>query len=232
LNPAPNACQRNVGGNSCRPKTYQENTMSKEYLPFEDITETHPWVRFPQYDNASLNLIIGSFPPNKFTSHKEKLTMSDMNFFYGSKENSFWELFTKAKKLNFKLPDELDDLKNWLKENNWMVTDIVKSTKRKKDTAYDTDMLQIEWNLEAINNIIDKNPIEKIFFTSQWVKNNFDKKIRPKLNSKEIINEIILLSPSRNGLRTAKKAKFTNQAPLPVETSEEFRKRYYETVFN
>lgn len=201
-------------------------------MPFEDIVETHPWIRFPGTPNQSKNLIIGSFPPNKFTTHRERLTLCDLDFFYGSKENAFWKLFIDALGLTFKLPDDLPNLKYWLKVNKWTATDIVLAAKRKKDTAYDTDLIEIKWNIGTIKTILQENPIENIYFTSQWVKEKFDSFIEPHLNYRQLktIQKIILLSPSRNGLRKAKLAKFTKFKCNAGETAEQYRKRYYSIV--
>ncbi|PHK16082.1 hypothetical protein VF13_39700 [Nostoc linckia z16] len=206
----------------------------KVYEPFEKIVEYHPWIRFPEAANQAKNLVIGSFPPNKFTSHREKLTLCDIDFFYGSKENAFWELFVSAKNLTYKIPDDIAEVKHWLIENYWSVTDIVKSAQRKKDTAYDTDLINLSWNIEAIESIFTTNPIRNVYFTSRWVKEKFDIHIKPNLANLPYsgINEFVLLSPSRNGLRSAKKARFTTQKSQESETAGEFRKRYYSFILN
>jgi len=132
------------------------------------------------------------------------------------------------------LPDELESLKKWLSENRWTVTDIVMRTQRRKDTALDADLIIIEWNVDVIQNIFLANQIENIFFTSQWVERKFDKFIKQHLETKqfESIKQKILLSPSRNGLRRAKDAKFTELKCDEGETAEQYRKRYYSTILN
>lgn len=203
----------------------------KELIPFEDIQETHPWDYFPKSsgDNKSKKLIIGSFPPNKFTSHRERMTRCDMDFFYGSKDNAFWELFAEALRLNVKLPDELDCFKNWISKSEWIVTDIVKKTKRRNDTAFDSDLIIEQWNTETILSIFNQNAIEQVFFTSHWVKQKFEKVIKPEIDTRKIedVNLVTLLSPSRNGLRSAKRAGFTIIKAHKGESSKEYRKRYY-----
>lgn len=91
----------------------------KIYQPWEDLVEHHPWKMFPNNTNISKKLIIGSFPPNRFTNHNERKTKCDMDFFYGSKDSGFWELFTETLGLNFKISDDLESLKKWLINNNW-----------------------------------------------------------------------------------------------------------------
>ena len=53
------------------------------------------------------------------------------DFFYGSKQNGFWELFINSLKLKIDI-DDLKVLKNWLRKNKWGLTDIVLKTTRKK----------------------------------------------------------------------------------------------------
>ena len=68
-------------------------------------TEVHPWKMFPK--NSEINkLIVGSFPPNKmvlpvgykmrYLDGLDKINDREskrFDFFYGSKQNGFWELF-------------------------------------------------------------------------------------------------------------------------------------------
>ena len=103
----------------------------KTKTPWEDITEIHPWSLFPKTGVCS-KLIVGSFPPNRFTSHEEKRSQLDMDFFYGSKDSGFWGLFLETMGLNYELPLELASLKKWLIDNNWGLVDIVSECQRKK----------------------------------------------------------------------------------------------------
>lgn len=204
----------------------------KQVKPSENVLEIHPWSRFPQSDNNALRLIIGSFPPNKFTTHKETLTDHDADFFYGSKDNEFWELFCEALGLSYEWPKDVEKLKSWLQENRWVITDIVSETKRKKNSALDSDLIEIKWNSKTIDSILLRNPILFIFFTSKWVEVNYHKNVTPLLKNSVLADETILISPSRNGLRTVKKAKFLKIAMNDGEKPNEFRKRYYRDMLN
>ena len=99
--------------------------------------EIHPWEFFPQSGKGK-KLIIGSFPPKRFTN-PQNLQDGDVDFFYGSIDNRFWDLFCEAKNLevNWRINPEL--LKQYLMDNNWIVSDIVFKTKRRKNTALDKD---------------------------------------------------------------------------------------------
>lgn len=217
-----------VGGNSY----LHARIMKMSTVKYGTQDEEHPWGRFPVCNNIKTNssVILGSFPPSKFTIHPNKLSAADMHFFYGSKENSFWQLFCEIKGIEATLPADIEILKTWIKKNNWIVSDIVKTTRRKKDSALDNDLIPIEWNLAVVKDIFENNEVDKLFFTSQWVKQHFDRHLRSFLKINSNVHEIILLSPSKNGLRAAKRAKFTNLEPGVNESAAAYRHRYYKHV--
>jgi G:T/U-mismatch repair DNA glycosylase len=195
------------------------------------MIEIHPWKKFPEKNNKANKLILGSFPPNKFTVQTQKKTQCDMGFFYGSKDNFFWQLFSDALGLKYKFPDDLNNLKKYLVENNWIVSDVVLQCTRKNNTASDQDLKVSTWNQSIINEIIDNNPIQTIYFTSRWVKEKFDRHININ-TSATITKQYILPSPSRNGLRSIGRAAFLEYQKEPNETATDFRLRYYKDILN
>jgi G:T/U-mismatch repair DNA glycosylase len=195
------------------------------------MKETHSWVKFPKNSTNSRKFILGSFPPNKFNTHKQLKTNCDMDFFYGSKDNFFWKLFSDALNLNYKFPDDLQNLKEYLVKNGWAVSDIVLECKRQKNTAADQDLKVIKWNQSIINDIIDNNSIKSIYYTSKWVKEKFDRYINFDKKTANI-NEYILPSPSRNGLRSIGSATFLDYPKEHNETATNFRLRYYRDILN
>lgn len=195
------------------------------------MLEKHPWKRFPKEHKLATKLILGSFPPNKYTIQTEKKTRCDMDFFYGSRDNFFWQLFSVALNLNYKFPDDQQNLKEYLVKNGWAVSDIVLKCERRKNTAADQDLKVIKWNQSIINDIIDNNSINTIFFTSKWVKEKFDRYINLVSKSANI-NEYILPSPSRNGLRSIGRATFLDYPKETNETATNFRLRYYSDILN
>lgn len=203
----------------------------RESKCFLEITETHPWKIYPKKNHSATKLILGSFPPNKFTVLTINKTQCDMDFFYGSRDNFFWQLFSNALNLKYKFPDDLQRLKNFLVENNWAVSDVVIKCKRKHNTAYDNDLIDIKWNQSIIEDIIANNKINTIYFTSKWVKEKFDKHININ-KSNTNINHYILPSPSRNGLRSIGRATFLEYQKEPKETATDFRLRYYKDILN
>lgn len=208
----------------------------------ETTTEEHPWELFPQ-DSQINRLIVGSFPPNKMVlpvGHKmryldgiEKINQKEktkkFDFFYGSKQNEFWELFISSLKLKIEI-DDLEGLKYWLKQNKWGITDIVLTTTRKKDSPSDQDLVPKKWNKDLIQKVLQNNEINFIYFTSKWVRKHFEKIISPSLyNSSKLFT---LISPSPSGLRKFPKEVLLELPKVDHESNKEYRFRYYNFVLS
>lgn len=187
------------------------------------IEEIHPWGVFPNNGKGS-KLILGSFPPKRFTDIEKHLLVDDVDFFYGSRDNNFWELFCNSKDLDFDWRLNLGQLKKYLIDNNWIVSDIILNTKRRNDNALDRDLLVIEWNIKIIKELIENNKIETIYFTSKWVQERFCEKIALHLNA--IPKLVTLISPSRSGLMSLNWAREI-LLQLEKESNKEYRQGYY-----
>ena len=74
--------------------------------------EQHPWIVFPETKKGN-KLILGSFPPKRFTINPQNLPKNDINFFYGSSDNKFWEMFCISKGLNYNWRLSPEKLKNY-----------------------------------------------------------------------------------------------------------------------
>jgi hypothetical protein len=152
---------------------------------------------------------------------------NDVAFFYGSSDNSFWHLFLQAMDLPLDWPTDYLLVEQWLLDNHWAISDIVLETERKNDTAKDADLSPKKWNVDIIDDILEVNPIKHIFFTSNWVANNFKKHLQPKLKHfKDSLKCHILISPSPSGLISTRWAQ--NILPrLEKEPLSAYRLRYY-----
>jgi G:T/U-mismatch repair DNA glycosylase len=205
------------------------------------MIEEHPWKLFPK-NNPIKKLIIGSFPPNKMVFKNGEIVKYEdgikkvidrktvrFDFFYGSKQNRFWDLFMKSLNININL-ENVEELKDWIKNNNWGLVDIVLKTSRKKDSPTDGDLIPIEWNIKLIEKIILENDIQSIYFTSSWVKKHFNKKINENCHIK--INKYLLISPSPLGLMRIPND-IINIYPKNInEKNSDYRERYYSLVLN
>ena len=201
-----------------------------------NLIEKHPWIRFPKENGNIQNLIVGSFPPNKFTIKKEKRMPGDIDFFYGSNQNLFWELFCDAVDLKINWRCKKAELKSWLIKNNWGVTDIVASACRPEknpDSSADDDLCIISTNNDVIREIIENNPVKKICFTSKWVKTRFDKVFPEKIISKagQVPGVVVLIAPSPAGLISTH---WANEylSRKEKESPADYRRRYYKKFLN
>jgi hypoxanthine-DNA glycosylase len=146
------------------------------------MPETHPFGNFVP-KNAKY-LIIGSFPgkPNKINT-----------WFYGNKRNQFWPILESVYKTKL---DTVPQKKKLLKRQQIAVTDIIFSCVRSNDNNSDTNLKQITYNSKAIEDILNKNKIEKIFFTSRFVEKLFKKVFPCYLHLFPTTHLYLLPSPS------------------------------------
>jgi G:T/U-mismatch repair DNA glycosylase len=197
--------------------------------------EEHPWLRFPEEDGRIQKLIVGSFPPNKFTLYPEhQIIGEDIKFFYGSKANSFWDLFINFFDLELDIyndEEDLDRFKQYLLDENWGVTDIALNIERKKNSALDSDLIVIDYNLEIITQIFDNNPIQTVFFTSNWVKGKFNNNVIQHLVVNEGIQFFTLISPSPSGLISLDWARSVFPQ-IDGVSNEHYRQQYYSWIFS
>jgi G:T/U-mismatch repair DNA glycosylase len=181
--------------------------------------EQHPFL--PYIPGNATRLIIGTTPPPRFS--QEKLSSKDVNFYYGSKDNKFWDIIGDIANIDFKkenTEEEIEKRKKFLDENDIGICDIVYKTNRKKpDSALDEDLIDIE-HLDIVNEILVKYPkMDTLLYTSGFVKQQITQLLK-ELYGKEIChngtdenrketlivnnkkyNVYILFSPSPNALR-------------------------------
>ena len=96
--------------------------MQKEIHPFEPFIE----------DDAT-KLIIGTIPPPRFA--RAELENDDVNFYYGSRDNQFWDIIGQISNIDFKKENsdnEIQKRKQFLREQKIGICDIVSKTRRKK----------------------------------------------------------------------------------------------------
>lgn len=195
-------------------------------------------------DNTS-NLILGSFPPYQVT---EKLDYR-IDYYYGSKDNAFWDLFFNALDIKENISEE--EISSVLNIRNFGILDIVKTCYRKDgNLSSDTDLAIIDQ--EDLIPILSYSQIRNVYCTSQFVRSMLFDQIIPafsiekKLNLVErelegfvyheiINNEMVnfrifsLYSPSPQGLRGLQKRLNLIGS---TESPEQYRLRQYRTFLN
>ncbi|BCD60157.1 MULTISPECIES: DNA-deoxyinosine glycosylase [unclassified Nitratiruptor] len=123
------------------------------------MKEIHPFEPF--IDNESKVLILGSFP--SFASFEN-------GFYYGHLQNQFWKIIAAVFKQ--KVPDTLEEKKEFLKRHHIALWDMVKGCKR--ENSLDSSLSSIEVN--DIEKILETYPnIQAIFFTGRKSQQLFEK---------------------------------------------------------
>jgi G:T/U-mismatch repair DNA glycosylase len=133
----------------------------------------HPFEPFVPA-NAT-KLIIGTIPPARFCynqdSKKEELEDGDVEFYYGSRDNYFWELIGTACNKDFKSGSEgVDHRKQFLTENKIGITDVIETCERPLNkSASDKDLTSISY--KDLKTLLNENPaIDTLIYTSEYVK--------------------------------------------------------------
>lgn len=179
--------------------------------------EEHPFPPFVP-TNAT-KLIIGSIPPQRFCNQKENgisLYPDDVNFYYGSRDNSFWFLIGQVFNISFEMTNTenaITQRKQFLTDNFIGITDVVDKCSRLNDSAEDKNLQKIEY--KKLGQLLMDNPqIDTLIYTSDFVKQqvnkifniyhsssgNTKKEFKVKILDKPYCVKV-LYSPSPNGLR-------------------------------
>ncbi len=194
--------------------------------PISNVREFHPYGEYisPKTDS----LIIGSFPIAKFTNPKKRkeIKPNEIDFFFGGETNQLWSLLGKCFHLKLDTKDKIID---FLEVHKISIADVIKSCVRKNGRSNDSDLRDIEWN-EKLHSMIKHYRFKKIYFTSkkvyQWYCSHIGRVEGPK--------EIILLSPSANGVRSLPRLKEFKEWEKTVTVEKKttvFRELFYKKIF-
>lgn len=188
--------------------------------------EFHPYGEFisPKIDS----LIIGSFPIAKFTNPKRRKEIKphEIDFYYGGEGNQLWSLLGKCFDLNL---NSKENIIHFLNKNKISMADVIKSCLRKNGGSNDSDLYDIEWN-NKLHSLIGNYRFKKIYFTSKkvyrWYCQHIGRVEGPK--------EIILISPSANGVRSLSRLKEFKTWEKTVNIEKKatvFRELFYKKIF-
>jgi G:T/U-mismatch repair DNA glycosylase len=185
------------------------------------MTEIHPFK--PYIPEKTKKLIIGTIPPERFS--KNELFKDDVNFYYGSRDNSFWELLKVIFDVDFLKINNIEEIekrKKFLATNKIGICDILLETSRKNGSSLDKALNVFKY-LDIVE-ILNNNPsIDTLVYTSaeggvksfmtKYLKEKYAKEVCHKtVNKKErtyqlkindkVYNIVILYSPSPTALRS------------------------------
>lgn len=116
-------------------------------------------------------MIIGSFPIGKFTypDRRHEIKAHEMDFFFGGERNLLWKLLGRCFGARLKTREEVKKL---LEREGIAVGDLILSCRRKSGRASDSQLYDIELNLELLE-VIKKHNIRRVYFTSRQVQKWF-----------------------------------------------------------
>lgn len=125
------------------------------------MIETHPFGNFVPLN--TLYLLLGSFTTKP---------SDDYLWFYANGRNQFWPIMEEVYGLELDTKDRQQKLFERL---NMALADIILSCERKNNSNLDNNLTNIVYNTKAVDDLIRRNNVEKIFFTSRFVESTFNR---------------------------------------------------------
>lgn len=191
----------------------------------EATISRHPFEPFiPQ--NAT-KLIVGTIPPYRFCTSPQNLCDKDVNFYYGSKDNYFWETLAEITGVHLEYNNSetaVNQRKTLLQSLNTGVTDIIDQCIHKDGKSDDSSLECIK--CKPIAQLLEQNQkIDTLLYTSKklivhLVNCQADKGYHENWDSsrngtvyinQKKYNVILLYSPSPSGRRRISREKMLSQ---------------------
>jgi hypoxanthine-DNA glycosylase len=123
------------------------------------MLETHPFPPFvPPH---AKHLLLGSFTGKPGVGY---------DWFYGSQRNQFWPILERV--YNLKLDTKKSKM-HLFSRLGLAITDIIYQCERRQGTNLDANLINIVYNLPALEKILSQNKIVTIFFSSRFVETKF-----------------------------------------------------------
>jgi G:T/U-mismatch repair DNA glycosylase len=130
----------------------------------------HPYLPF--IPSNATRLVIGTIPPPRFCKKPQELYENDVNFYYGSRDNYFWELLEDVfeEKLEYKNTRKaVDQRKSLLEKHGLGITDVIDTCVHKNNSAEDRNLSNIKH--KDLAQLLKQNPnINTLIYTSEFVK--------------------------------------------------------------
>lgn len=164
------------------------------------MIETHPFGNFVPQNTQYL--LLGSFTGKPIEGY---------DWFYGNKRNQFWPIMENLYKI--KLDTKAKQQKLFARLGI-AITDIILSCERKNNSNLDMNLANIVFNTKAINNILQKNRIKKIFFSSRFTEKLFRRHFKDVVQQFSEIKLVTLPSPSPRYVAMSKPEKISRYKEL------------------
>jgi hypoxanthine-DNA glycosylase len=154
------------------------------------MIETHAFGNF--IPPNSKFLVLGSFTA-KQANIKNLQYNQAYDWFYSNGRNQFWSLIEIT--YNVKLPDKLSK-QRLLSELGIAMADIILQCERREGTNLDNNLINCSYNLEVLKEMLVRNKLETIFFTSRYVEKIYRRLFKALLQEHPDVTLITLPSPS------------------------------------
>ncbi|MCB0460032.1 MAG: uracil-DNA glycosylase family protein [Flavobacteriaceae bacterium] len=155
------------------------------------FSHSHPYKPF--IPSNATKLIVGTLPPPRFTTGE--LLPGDVNFCYGSRDGQLWPILDRIFKLNLIFENSnsaIEQRKQFLKNTNIGICDIVENCKRTKIDATDLGMQYVVLR-NLIGYLKEFPKIDTLLFTGGNSKNGpeyfFRKHIKQYNVSLQIVDD-------------------------------------------
>lgn len=190
--------------------------------------DTHPFEPFIKNDTKYL--IVGTIPPHRFCINR--LEDDDVNWFYGSKDNSFWEIISSVFDVDLNDLDSIEKRKEFSTKNYIGFIDLFHQIYRHKQSSSDSDIIPISF--KDIFKYIENTEIDTILFTSEYVEklstSLFSEKIKCCVNrdSKKDTNKFDNINFDDKNIKWVK----LKSPSFQQRTSIEDKKKEWKEIFN
>lgn len=134
------------------------------------MNSKHPFEPF--IPKGAKKLIIGSIPPPRFCIIPQEISNEDVNFYYGSKDNSFWRIMQEIFNTDLQYKNTasaIEQRKELLKNLSIGITDIIDECIHINNSASDED-LKILKHKDIFGLLNVNESIETLIYTSDFVK--------------------------------------------------------------
>ena len=146
-------------------------------MPIIEARSEHPYA--PYIPKGATRLIVGTIPPYRFCVKPQVLLDGDVDFYYGSRDNCFWELICEVAKGKADLSNEntenaIEQRKALLGSLKTGITDIVRSCVHKDGKSDDNSLMDIEQKplAELLKEHLD---IDTLLYTSNFLVSQINK---------------------------------------------------------
>ena len=130
----------------------------------------HPYEPHINKDKDTKFLIVGTIPPHRFCEPSKKLELEkgDIDWFYGSKDNNFWEIIASAFDKDISDLGSKDKRKSFANDHHIGFIDLFHQVYRYKESSSDADIIPISFN-NICKYIKEEKSIKAVLFTSAYV---------------------------------------------------------------